>query len=133
MQLFELIGTAPCHEGEHASYGPDIDEINRQLFATTNKIEKKEILLSWAKKYQPCILGRLGSSRKRGIQISVIVVDEQDIAKGDEYLEQYLRRCRREWKDECARGESDAVLYFLNVEKLSRIPPSARLLEMATS
>ena len=132
MQLFELIGTAPCHEGEHASYGPDIDEINRQLFATTNKIEKKEILLSWAKKYQPCILGRLGSSRKRGIQISVIVVDEQDIAKGDEYLEQYLRRCRREWKDECARGESDAVLYFLNVEKLSRIPPSARLLEIFT-
>ncbi|TDV19447.1 hypothetical protein [Paraburkholderia caballeronis] len=132
MQLFQLINAAPCHEGKHASYGSDIDETNRQLFSTSDKTKKKEILFSWAKRFQPCILGRLGASGKRGIQISVVVIDEQDIAKGDESLKQYLRQCRREWKDKCARGESDAILYFMNVEKLSRIPPSADLLGIFT-
>lgn len=132
MQLFELIDAAPCQEGKHASYGPDIDEANRHLFSTTDKAKRKEILFTWARKFQPCILGRLGSSKKRGIQISVVIVDEQDIARGDECLKQYLRKGRRDWKNECARGESDAVLYFLCVEKLSRIPPSSHLLEIFT-
>jgi len=110
----------------------DIDEANKKLFSTNEKTEKREVLFNWAKRSQPCIIGRMGSAKKRGILISVFIVDEQDVAKGDAYLQQYLRQCRRDWKDQCKRGESDAVLYFLNVEKLSRIPPSSSLLQIFT-
>jgi hypothetical protein len=94
MQLFELIEEAPCHDSRKTSYGADIDESNKRLFLTADKTEKKEILFNWAKKSQPCIIGRLGSAKKRGIQISVFVVDEQDVAQGDEYLRHHLRQCR---------------------------------------
>jgi hypothetical protein len=112
MQLFELIETAPCHDPEKVSYGVDIDEANEKLFSTNDKTEKRELLFNWAKKSQPCIIGRLGSAKKRGIQISVFIVDEQDVAQGDAYLQRYLRQCRRTWKDQCRCGKSDAALYF---------------------
>lgn len=100
------------------------------IFNEPDKEKKKEILFDWVKQFQPCMLGRLGAGKKQNINISVYVVDDADVNKGDKYLHQYLQECRKDWKKQCARGESDAALYFFNIRTVTTAAPSDELVEV---
>lgn len=122
MELRELLGKMPRSHLD--SFGKDIDKTNELLFSESDKEKKKEILFDWVKRFQPCMLGRLGAGKKQNINISVYIVDDSDVQKGDEYLHSYLQDCRHDWKQHCAKGESDAVLYFFNIKELATAAPS---------
>ena len=127
MGIVSLLSALPDLSHEHRSYGEDLDRINNALFEAPDKEKKKEILLSWIKRKQPCMLGRLASSGKQHIQLSIYIVDDNDVARGQDYLRRYLQTCRKKWKQACSRGDSDAVVYFFNVRKLVDAPPSDKL------
>ena len=113
MSVVDVLGSLPEREGELVSYGDDIDKANELLFSETSKSKKEAILLSWIKLSQPCMLGRIAASNKKNLKLKVFVIDENDVAQGIVHLETYLQMCRKTWKQACAKGESDAVLYFL--------------------
>ncbi|RAT14983.1 hypothetical protein AU490_16080 [Lonsdalea populi] len=127
MELRELLGN--MLRSELDSFGKDIDKTNEILFSEPDKEKKKEILFDWVKRFQPCMLGRLGAGKKQHINISVYVIDDNDVKKGDEYLHNYLQDCRHDWKRRSAKGESDAVLYFFNIKELATAAPSDLLVE----
>lgn len=130
MDIESILSQLPDLSQESKSYGEDLDLVNVALFGTVDKEVKKEIILGWIKRKQPCMLGRLASTGKQGIQLSVFVVDDNDVALGQEHLKAYLQACRKEWKRACSKGESDAVLYFFNVRKLVDLPPSENLVDV---
>ncbi|WP_426575335.1 hypothetical protein ACP179_00080 (plasmid) [Xenorhabdus stockiae] len=128
MEFKELLSNISKSQLE--SFGKDIDKTNTLLFNEHDKEKKKNILCEWLKRYQPCMLGRLGAGNKQNINISIYVVDDSDVEKGDIYLHQYLQDCRHDWKQRCAKGESDAVLYFFNIKALATAAPSDQLVEV---
>lgn len=128
MELRELLGKMPRSHLD--SFGKDIDKTNELLFSESDKEKKKDILFDWVKRFQPCMLGRLGAGKKQNINISVYIVDDNDVQKGDEYLHRYLQDCRHDWKQHCAKGESDAVLYFFNIKELATAAPSDDLVDV---
>lgn len=130
MDVTLLLSKLPDLSCERNSYGEDLDIVNKALLGESDKEKKKEIILSWIKRKQPCMLGRLASTGKQNIQLSVYVVDDNDIALGQEHLKTYLQACRLEWKQACSKGKSDAVLYFFNIGKLIYLPPSDSLVEV---
>lgn len=130
MSVVDVLVSLPEREGELVSYGDDIDKANELLFSETSKSKKEAILLSWIKLSQPCMLGRIAASNKKNLKLKVFVIDENDVAQGIVHLETYLQMCRKTWKQACAKGESDAVLYFFNLRKLVVTPPSEALVEI---
>lgn len=113
MNVVELLDSLPGRDGEAVSYGYDIDNANELLFSERCKLKREEILLSWIKRNQPCMFGRIAASNNKGLKLKVCVIDEDDIAHGIVHLETYLQTCRKTWKQACSKGDSDAVLYFL--------------------
>ena len=113
MNVIGFLDSLPEREGEVVSYGDDIDKTNDLLFSEISKSKKEAILLSWIKRSQPCMLGRIAASNKKNLKLKVFVIDEDNVAQGISHLETYLQMCRKTWKQACAKGESDAVLYFL--------------------
>ncbi|EPJ94272.1 MULTISPECIES: hypothetical protein [Pseudomonas] len=130
MNVIDLLDALPVREGEALSYGDDIDRTNNLLFSAESKSKKEEILRSWVKRNQPCMFGRIAASNNKGLKLKVYVIDESDIAQGVVRLEEYLQVCRKTWKQACAKGESDAVLYFFNLKKLVDASPSDGLVEV---
>lgn len=130
MGVVSLLSKLPDLSHENKSYGEDLDLVNVALFAEPDKEKKKAIILGWLKRKQPCMLGRLASTGKQNIKLSIYVVDDNDIARGQNYLKTYLQTCRKNWKQACSKGESDAALYFFNIRKLVDIPPSEKLVEI---
>lgn len=130
MDIAALFSKLPDLSHERRSYGEDLDLANVALFRETDKTKKKEIILSWLRRKQPCLLGRLASTGKQNIQLSIYVVDDNDILLGQDHLRAYLQACRQEWKQACSKGESDAVLYFFNIRKLVDLLPSENLVDI---
>ena len=130
MNVIELLDSLPGRDGETVSYGYDIDSANDLLFSERCKLKKGEILLSWIKRNQPCMLGRIAASNNKGLKLKVCVIDEGDIAQGIVHLETYLQACRKSWKQACAKGDSDAVLYFFNLSGLVNARPSETLVKI---
>lgn len=119
---------------EPTSLGGDIDQVNETLLDPTVDEEiKRDELLRWIGRCQPCLFGRLGAheakgeAASKGLGINVCWISEEDLCAGADHVSAKIQRERRRWKDRAERGMESGFLVMFNVAQLAYARPSPEL------
>lgn len=133
----ELIAELP-QLPEDSTFGADIDEAHRVLLESrTTREERREALLRWLGRSQPCLLARLaakeasGLNASKGLSFDIVWLDDDDIERGEEHLRTVIQQGRMAWKDRAARGDTSAFLIVFNSRRLAYAVPGEELIELS--
>jgi hypothetical protein len=87
--------------------------------------EKAAALLRWlASKGQPCLFGRMAA--KKG-WLSVCILTEADLARGDDHVREIIQVHRRIWKREALSGQKHGFIILVISQKLAFGEPGPTL------
>jgi hypothetical protein len=118
-------------------FGPDIDEAHRVLLDPSADPAAREAgLRRWLARHQPCLFGRLaarqdaGPAVSKGVGFDLVLLGDEDLDRGEEHLAATIQAGRRAWKLRAARGESSALLIYVNSARLALARPSPELREV---
>jgi hypothetical protein len=111
-------------------WGSDVNEANQKLFSEISKEEKCQVFLDWAAKYQPCMFGRLGAKQSKGIAYDMVIVDDDDLNRGEGHVEAVIQAARRAWKEKALQGLSHGFLIFFNSPRLAFCEAGDELLDI---
>jgi hypothetical protein len=111
-------------------FSADMEPCQSRLFdPTTSRREKADALLEWlGSKAQPCLFGRMAA--KKG-WLSVCVLTEGDVAKGDDHVRQTIQEHRRTWKEEALSGGKHGFIILAASKRLAEAGPGPVLQQMA--
>jgi hypothetical protein len=96
---------------------------------TGSRQEKAEALLAWlGSPAQPCLFGRMAA--RKG-WLSVCVLTEADLARGDEYVREVIQEHRRTWKHEALSGKKHGFIIHVASRRLANAEPCPALQQFA--
>jgi hypothetical protein len=128
-QLAEVIASLPQLPDDH-DFGDDITELNRQILGASDNGERHKLLLTWISRYQPCMFGRLGAKKAKGIAYDITIVDASDIAQGSVFVEDKIRNARHAWKNRAADGLSSGFLVYFCMKEIAYCRPGQAMLNL---
>ena len=113
-------------------HGPDIDTVHRHIFGgTPAKQERLRYLYEWLSAHQPCVFGRLAArgngAGPKGLQMDCCLLDEVDLAAGEDRVASIVEDARTAWKDRALQGLSSGFLVWIVDEQLAGARPSVEL------
>ncbi len=111
-------------------FGDDIDAAHRAIFNNAADEDASEIFLKWVGKFSPCLFGRLGAKRSKGVAYDILWLSTRDIQMGDYHLITKIQEARRAWKDKALHRLSSGFLIMLSDKKLAFAKPRNELLEI---
>lgn len=127
--LEEIIDSLETY-AEDMSFGRDIDAVHRVMFDSgADHQARDKAFLDWVARYQPCLFGRLGARRSKGVTFDLCWIDGEDIRAGDWHVMEKIQTARRAWKDRAAEGLSSGFLIMFHDARLARARPGHRLLD----
>jgi hypothetical protein len=116
------------------SLGDDIDRANDVLLdADIDETMKRETLLSWIGRRQPCLFGRLAAHEAKGVAASkglgsyLCWISQDDIDLGADHVSAKIQAGRRAWKDRAEHGEASGFVIMFNSAPLARARPGSDL------
>lgn len=119
------------------SLGADIDRANEILLdPLADEQTKRDTLLHWIGRRQPCLFGRLAAHEHRGVGASqglgahLCWIGEQDLARGSGHVSAKIQHDRRAWKDRATRGEASGFLIMINSPRLALAAPGPELVRI---
>jgi hypothetical protein len=131
-EIDDLIGKlAPDPWRERQSFSADIQECHEVMFAPqSTRTEIMTALRKWLKTdpNQPCLFGRMAAGRDR---ISLCILRETDIARGDTHVRDVIQQERRVWKAEALEGKRHAFVIAMISETLAVAKPDENLRRVA--
>jgi hypothetical protein len=87
------------------------------LDPSASRDDKAAALLQWlASKAQPCLFGRMAANKG---WLSVCVLTEADLARGDDHVREVIQEHRRVWKREALFGEKHGFIILVVSRKLA--------------
>jgi hypothetical protein len=110
-------------------FSPDMEDCQQRLFDPTNsRQEKADTLLAWlGSPNQPCLFGRMAA--KKG-WLSVCILTETELARGDDYVRQVIQEHRRTWKREALSGKRHGFIISAVSQRLAYAQPGPVLQKM---
>ncbi len=107
---------------QQSPFSPEVEACQRQLFdPATSREDKADALLEWlASTAQPCLFGRMAA--KKG-WLSVGVVTEADLFRGDDHVRQVIQEDRRTWKRAALSGERHGFIILAVSRALAYAEP----------
>lgn len=112
------------------SFGADIDAAELVLLGNASVELKTCTLMQWLSRNSPCLFGRLGAKRQKGVDFPVCWLEAGDLDRGARHVTSVIQAARREWKELASRGLSSAFLVMFNDERLARAKPDAALVDL---
>jgi len=130
LDIDELLARLPQQPAE-TSFGADIDEANRLLLEQGLSVaEKEQSFRKWlGSRFQPCLLGRLGSKDQQGISYDICWIDRATLARGSQHVRSVLQKRRRHWKERTREGLTHGLLVMFNAPELAFARPGPEFLE----
>jgi hypothetical protein len=124
--------------GDGHSFGADIDAAHRVLLDDAQTPERKrQALIDWMGRYQPCLFGRMaarearGAGAAKGLGFFVCWLDARDLSAGGAHVGARIAQARRAWKEQAWQGRALAFLIVFNTPALAQARPGPDLLELA--
>jgi hypothetical protein len=107
---------------QQSPFSPEVEACQRQLFdPTTSRQDKADQLLKWlATTAQPCLFGRMAA--RKG-WLSVAVLTEADLFRGDDHVRQVIQEDRRTWKRAALSGEKHEFIILAVSKALADAEP----------
>ncbi|WP_441248090.1 hypothetical protein [Kitasatospora sp. McL0602] len=131
--LLEALPQQPPGTG----HGVDIDAANEVLLdGTASAQQKREALLGWLRRSQPCLFGRLaaraeqGAAVSKGLSFELCWIDDGDLDHGPAHITAKVQAARRAWKQRAATGESSAFLIVFNSARIAHAVPGPELADL---
>src|SRR5262249_21206039 len=85
-------------------FSPEMDAAQRELFADGVKPEERiKVINGWMQKHQPCLFGRAAASQRA---IHYCLIDENNIADGDDAVRGRIQASHLEWSRKSFEGRS---------------------------
>lgn len=110
-------------------FSSDMEDCHRLLFdPASSRHDKADALLGWiGSKAQPCLFGRMAA--KNG-WLSVCILTETDLARGDDYVRQVIQDHRRTWKRDALSGKKHGFIILAVSQRLAYAQPGPVLQKM---
>lgn len=112
-------------------FSPEMESCQKHLFdPSLSRAAKAESLREWlCSKANVCLFGRAAA---RLGKTSILILEERDLWKPDEYIEQLVREARLHWKREALSGGKHAFVFVAVSKSLAYARPDANLCKLAT-
>jgi hypothetical protein len=119
---------SPDHLRETTPFAADITAVQNAIWGLDDYAELLRLISGWIAKFQPCLFGRIAA--REGL-LSFCVLNEADIARGDEFVRDRIQAARTEWTREAYEGRKSGFVIWVISERIAKAAPSAALSEFA--
>lgn len=109
-------------------FSPDLDNAQQRIFAARSPQEAADELNEWLRSHQPCIFGRIAAKDE---QVSICVLREEDLVRGDGHVSTVIEQSRRAWGIRALSGEKHSFLLMLATERIAWARSDEKLLSLA--
>ena len=114
---------------EKVGYSEDLKAANDLLFAAGRSDEEASARLNqWLAKHQPCLFGRLAAATGR---LRFCILREEDLVKGDTWVEGRIQQSRTRWARATFRGEASGFLVVLLSRQVADARPTPAIAGIA--
>lgn len=110
-------------------FSPEVVKAGEDLYAESGKTDNQEkILNEWIRQYQPCIFGKTAAAQKA---LSYCILSEDDILKGDQYVQDFIAKKHLEWTREGHEGRKSGFILYVVSKRIAEAQPNGQMLEFA--
>lgn len=112
-------------------FAAEVDDCHQILFdPSSSRVRQADALSTWlnTKPHQPCLFARHAANKG---WLSFCIINENDIARGDEHIRAVIRDHRVAWKDGALDGGQHGFLILMISERIARAEPGPDLLALA--
>ncbi|MCA9315752.1 MAG: hypothetical protein KDB73_09700 [Planctomycetes bacterium] len=125
-ELLDALNADPWRASH--GFSPDIEAAHADLLAESDNDRLVARLMEWLSVGQPCRFGRIAANRDL---LSVCVLTEADLARGDAHVRQVIAAARMRWHAATYTGRKHGFIVWLVSQRVASALPDECLMQLA--